>query len=87
MFFAMVAESEPVTVVTGLEIKIVAAVLAEKNVAGHVGAMGKKALMIITEKEMSQDPARVVEQEGIRLVVHAGELEGCDAILAEERVK
>ena len=47
MFFAMVAESEPVTVVTGLEIKIVAAVLVEKNVAGHVGAMGKKVLMII----------------------------------------
>lgn len=43
----MVAESEPVTVVTGLEIKIVAAVLVEKNVAGHVGAMGKKVLMII----------------------------------------
>ena len=36
---------------------------------------------------MSQDPARAVEQEDIHLVVHAGELEGCDAILAEERVK
>ena len=41
----MVAESDPVTVVTGLEIKIVAAVLAEKNVAGHVAVMDKKAHM------------------------------------------
>ena len=47
MFFAAVAESEPVTVVAGPETKTVAAVLVEKNVAGHVGVMDKKALMII----------------------------------------
>tara|TARA_Y100001935_G_C17096066_1_gene403613 strand:+ start:188 stop:337 length:150 start_codon:yes stop_codon:yes gene_type:complete len=49
--------------------------------------MDKKALMIIIDKEMLQDPARAVGQGDIHLVVHAGELEGYDAIPAEDREK
>ena len=78
MVFVMVAESAPVTVVAALEIKTVAAVLEEKNAVGLAGVMDKKALMIIIEKGMLQDPVRVVEQGDTHLAAHAEELEECD---------
>ena len=45
MFFVTVAESEFVTVVAGPETKTVAVVLEEKNAAGLVEVMDKKAHM------------------------------------------